>query len=179
MSVRRPLPGSISCGITLDERFLNGERVYKFDNLTDHFEGRFVFISLSTNGLVFYWKQQEIGGSQKVSEAIYVDEIVDVYVGCCTETSKQKVDSQIKRMFSGTFSTATCTISSCFLTVMYGTDAVNPTSLTFLTNSEESAKVQQFTGFSFPLGTSILTLYPRNYLERKVVSQSHGAKHCR
>ncbi|KHN74602.1 1-phosphatidylinositol 4,5-bisphosphate phosphodiesterase beta-4 [Toxocara canis] len=141
MSVRRPLPGSISCGITLDERFLNGERVYKFDNLTDHFEGRFVFISLSTNGLVFYWKQQEIGGGQKVSEAIYVDEIVDVYVGCCTETSKQKVDSQIKRIFSGTFSTATCTISSCFLTVMYGTDAVNPTSLTFLTNSEESAKL--------------------------------------
>uniref|UniRef100_A0A914RF72 PLC-beta PH domain-containing protein n=1 Tax=Parascaris equorum TaxID=6256 RepID=A0A914RF72_PAREQ len=51
------------------------------------------------------------------------------------------VDTHIKRIFSGTFITATCTISSCFLTVMYGTDAVNPTPLTFLTDSEESAKL--------------------------------------
>uniref|UniRef100_A0A0M3HT96 PH domain-containing protein n=1 Tax=Ascaris lumbricoides TaxID=6252 RepID=A0A0M3HT96_ASCLU len=60
MSVRRPLPNSISCGITLNEHFIRGERVYKFDNLTDHFEGRFVSLSLSTNGLVLYWKQQEV-----------------------------------------------------------------------------------------------------------------------
>nr|AXS78273.1 1-phosphatidylinositol-4,5-bisphosphate phosphodiesterase beta-1 [Anisakis simplex] len=140
MSMRRPLPDKFSCGAKLDKRFVAGERVYKFDNLTDQFEGRFVVLALSANGLAFQRFQSD--AQQRLSEAIYVDEIVDVYAGCCTETVKQKVrqqrvDVQLKRMFSGSFTTATCTISSCFLTVMYGTDAVNPTPLIFLTDSED------------------------------------------
>uniref|UniRef100_F1KS80 1-phosphatidylinositol 4,5-bisphosphate phosphodiesterase n=2 Tax=Ascaris suum TaxID=6253 RepID=F1KS80_ASCSU len=181
MSVRRPLPNSISCGITLNEHFIRGERVYKFDNLTDHFEGRFVSLSLSTNGLVLYWKQQENTGELKLSEAIYVDEIVDVYTGCCTETSKQKVvqervDTHIKRIFSGTFITAACTISSCFLTVMCGTDAVNPTPLTFLTDSEESAKlwVQELRHLSVKFSKEIPILGAFYYWQRLFTKIRHS-----
>ncbi|MFH4979932.1 hypothetical protein AB6A40_006641 [Gnathostoma spinigerum] len=119
---------------------ISGERVYKFDNLSDQFEGRFVYISLSTNGLVFYWKQPE-----KATESIYVDEIIDVFVGCCIDTTKQKdvqkrVDAHVRRIFADSFTVAACTINSCFFTMMVGTDSVNPSPLIFLTDTDESAK---------------------------------------
>ncbi|VDK33003.1 unnamed protein product [Anisakis simplex] len=34
MSMRRPLPDKFSCGAKLDKRFVAGERVYKFDNVS-------------------------------------------------------------------------------------------------------------------------------------------------
>uniref|UniRef100_A0A0M3KGV0 DUF4912 domain-containing protein n=1 Tax=Anisakis simplex TaxID=6269 RepID=A0A0M3KGV0_ANISI len=71
--------------------------------LTDQFEGRFVVLALSANGLALYWKQWESDAQQRLSEAIYVDEIVDVYAGCCTETVKQKVRQQrvMNALFDG------------------------------------------------------------------------------
>ncbi|VDD93286.1 unnamed protein product [Enterobius vermicularis] len=143
----RPLPDSTSFASNLDNRFLRGEKVYKFDNLTDQFEGRFVILSLSSNGLVLCWRQLEVTGEVRLCQAIYVDEIIDVFIGCSIESGKQKavqqkVDSHIKRIFAGTFTAATCTFNSCFFTVTYGTDLVNPNAITFLADSDTSAKVQ-------------------------------------
>uniref|UniRef100_A0A158R604 1-phosphatidylinositol 4,5-bisphosphate phosphodiesterase n=1 Tax=Syphacia muris TaxID=451379 RepID=A0A158R604_9BILA len=114
-------------------------------SLTDQFEGRFVFLSLSSNGLVLYWRQLEVTGEIKQCQAIYVDEIIDVFIGCSIESGKQKavqqkVDGHIRRIFAGTFTAATCTFNSCFFTITYGSDLVNPATVTFLADSDISAK---------------------------------------
>ncbi|VDM19050.1 unnamed protein product [Wuchereria bancrofti] len=150
----------------IDDYFTTGEQVYKFDSIIDQFEGRFVHLSLSRDGLLLFWKQYK---ANKVigSEFCYIDDIIDVFSGCCAEHSRrqgihQKVhtvlilfisnicgqkriiqqhelDGYITKTLGGTFVAEKCMLSTHFLTVMYGADAVSPNALIFLIDSEQNA----------------------------------------
>uniref|UniRef100_A0AAF5PTD0 1-phosphatidylinositol 4,5-bisphosphate phosphodiesterase n=1 Tax=Wuchereria bancrofti TaxID=6293 RepID=A0AAF5PTD0_WUCBA len=127
----------------IDDYFTTGEQVYKFDSIIDQFEGRFVHLSLSRDGLLLFWKQYK---ANKVigSEFCYIDDIIDVFSGCCAEHSRrqgihQKLDGYITKTLGGTFVAEKCMLSTHFLTVMYGADAVSPNALIFLIDSEQNA----------------------------------------
>lgn len=70
-----------------------------------------------------------------------MDEIIDVFIGNHNDSSKPKNDSQIQRIFTTTFKTASCALADCIVTVTYGLDFVNPQNFVFLTKSSEEAKV--------------------------------------
>uniref|UniRef100_A0A915Q3D7 1-phosphatidylinositol 4,5-bisphosphate phosphodiesterase n=1 Tax=Setaria digitata TaxID=48799 RepID=A0A915Q3D7_9BILA len=138
MSIYR-LPSTKSPQEVIDDYFATGERVYKFDSIVDQFEGRFVHLSLSRDGLVLLWKQYK-GNDVICSESCYIDDIVDVFSGCCAENSRRqgihhKLNSYIKKTIAGNFVAAKHTQ---FLTVMHGVDAVSPNSLIFLIDSEHN-----------------------------------------
>ncbi|VDO28010.1 unnamed protein product, partial [Onchocerca flexuosa] len=81
------------------------------------------------------------GDEVVASESCYIDDIIDVFSDCCAESSRrqgihQKLDGYIKKTLAGTFFAEKCTLSTQFLTVMYGTDAVSPNALIFLIDSE-------------------------------------------
>ncbi|VDM91562.1 unnamed protein product, partial [Onchocerca ochengi] len=141
MSIYR-LPGTKNPQEPIDDYFSTGERVYKFDNITDQFEGRFVHLSLSRDGLLLFWKQYK-GDEVVASESCYIDDIIDVFSDCCVESSRrqgihQKLDGYIKKTLAGTFVAENCTLSTQFLTVIYGSDAVSPNALIFLIDSENN-----------------------------------------
>ncbi|VDO20497.1 unnamed protein product [Brugia timori] len=161
MSIHR-LPSIKNPQELIDDYFTTGEQVYKFDSIIDQFEGRFVHLSLSHNGLLLFWKQykaNEVVGS----EFCYIDDIIDVFSGCCAEHSRRqgihqkvhtililsvsniiriiqqhKLDGYIKKTLGGTFVAEKCMLSTHFLTVMYGADAVSPNALIFLIDSEHN-----------------------------------------
>ncbi|VDN81729.1 unnamed protein product [Brugia pahangi] len=88
MSIHR-LPSIKNPQELIDDYFTTGEQVYKFDSIIDQFEGRFVHLSLSRNGLLLFWKQykaNEVVGS----EFCYIDDIIDVFSGCCAEHSRRQ-----------------------------------------------------------------------------------------
>lgn len=97
-------------------------RVFKFDNVADQASGRIVDLGISDDDLIFFSKTCE-----KVSsvETIFIDEIIDVFIGFHTDVSKPKNDIQIQRIFAATFATASCTLTDCIVTVVYG-DYINP-----------------------------------------------------
>lgn len=70
-----------------------------------------------------------------------MDEIIDVFIGNHNDSSKPKNDSQIQRIFTVTFETASCVLADCVVTVTFGLDFVNPQNFVFLTKSPEEAKV--------------------------------------
>ncbi|KAM3717138.1 1-phosphatidylinositol 4,5-bisphosphate phosphodiesterase beta-4 [Dirofilaria immitis] len=142
MSIYR-LPNIKNLPEPIDDYFATGERVYKFDNITDQFEGRFVHLSLSDDGLLLFWKEYR-DGEVVTSESCYIDDIIDVFSDCCAENSRRqeihkKLDGYIKKTLAGTsFVTQKHTLSTQFLTVMYGSDVVSPNALIFFINSENS-----------------------------------------
>uniref|UniRef100_A0A914E4A5 PLC-beta PH domain-containing protein n=1 Tax=Acrobeloides nanus TaxID=290746 RepID=A0A914E4A5_9BILA len=115
-------------------------RVFKFDNFSDQPSGRIVDLVISEDELVLYAKTCE---KNPHIETIFIDEIIDVFIGSHADSSKSKVgnDSQIQRIFAATFTTAACVLNDCIVTVMHGLDFVNPQSLVFLTKSADEAKV--------------------------------------
>uniref|UniRef100_A0A0R3RKZ4 DUF5727 domain-containing protein n=1 Tax=Elaeophora elaphi TaxID=1147741 RepID=A0A0R3RKZ4_9BILA len=88
MSIHR-LPNTKNPPDLIDDYFTNGEQVYKFDSIIDQFEGRFVHLSLSSDGLLLFWKQYR-GTEVIASEFYYIDDIIDVFLGCCAEHSRQQ-----------------------------------------------------------------------------------------
>ncbi|TKR87091.1 hypothetical protein L596_011554 [Steinernema carpocapsae] len=126
----------------VDSALIDGIRVFKFKNLPDHVQGEFVKLAISPNRHVLFWRSSTTDeGEEKESDAIFVDEIVDVFIGCPNESTKPKDDARIKRVFAGTFTTAACVFNDCFVTVMFGKDFVNPHSMVFLADSNENAKL--------------------------------------
>ncbi|CAG9539958.1 unnamed protein product [Cercopithifilaria johnstoni] len=106
MSIHR-LPSTKKPPELIDNYFTTGEQVYKIDSISDQFEGRFVHLSLSCDGLILFWKQY-------------------------------KLDGYVKKTLGGTFVSGKCTLSTHFLTVMCGIDAVTPNALIFLIDCENN-----------------------------------------
>ncbi|KAI6213707.1 hypothetical protein M3Y94_00183000 [Aphelenchoides besseyi] len=113
-------------------------RVLKIDNFTDQPAGRHVNLGISDDELIFYAHNSE--EKNPTVDTIYVDEIVDVFVGHYNDSSKPKNDSQIQRIFSSSFATASCVLVDCIVTVEYG-DFIKPQSFVFLTKAVEDAKL--------------------------------------
>ncbi|KAL3985484.1 Phosphatidylinositol-specific phospholipase C X domain family protein [Acanthocheilonema viteae] len=141
MSIHR-LPSTKKSPELIDNYFTTGERVYKFDSIIDQIEGHFVHLSLSNDGLLLFWKQYK-GDEVIASEFYYTDDIIDVFSGCCAENSRregihQKLDGYIRKTFGDTFVAKKSTLSTHFLTVMCGIDAVTPNALIFFIDCEKS-----------------------------------------
>ncbi|EFO24766.1 hypothetical protein LOAG_03718 [Loa loa] len=69
--------------VLIDDYFTTGEQI------TDQFEGRFVHLSLSRDGLLLFWKQYK-GNEVIASEFCYIDDLIDVFSGCCAENSRRQ-----------------------------------------------------------------------------------------
>uniref|UniRef100_A0AC34FLG7 1-phosphatidylinositol 4,5-bisphosphate phosphodiesterase n=1 Tax=Panagrolaimus sp. ES5 TaxID=591445 RepID=A0AC34FLG7_9BILA len=128
-------------------RFLPPISVIKIDNLTEQPSSNFVELQISDDQLILFMKST----SDKVRlyvilivlpiEAIYIDEIVDIFVGSHWDLSKQKNDSQIQKIINSSMTMGTCVMNDCFFTVSYGLDFVNPHTLIFLAKTPDEAKL--------------------------------------
>ncbi|KAI6189685.1 1-phosphatidylinositol 4,5-bisphosphate phosphodiesterase [Aphelenchoides bicaudatus] len=111
-------------------------RVFKFDIFSDQASGRICDLGISDDDLIFFSKTCE---KTPVVETIFIDEIIDVFIGHHADLSKQKNDIQLQRIFASTFATSSCVLD-CIVTVVYG-DYINPQMFVFLTKSAEESKL--------------------------------------
>ncbi|VDN08497.1 unnamed protein product [Thelazia callipaeda] len=99
MPIRRLIPNQRLSRESLNDYFVNGERVYKLDSIIDQIEGRFVHLSLTPNALLLLWKYCK--GNEVINlESCYIDDIIDVFFGCCAENSRRKrIDQKVTKIY--------------------------------------------------------------------------------
>uniref|UniRef100_A0A914Z3Y6 Phosphoinositide phospholipase C n=1 Tax=Panagrolaimus superbus TaxID=310955 RepID=A0A914Z3Y6_9BILA len=119
-------------------RFLPPISVIKIDNLTEQPSSNFVELQISDDQLILFMKSTS---EKSPIEAIYIDEIVDIFVGSHWDLSKAKNDSQIQKIINSSMTMGTCVMNDCFFTVSYGLDFVNPHTLIFLAKTPDEAKL--------------------------------------
>uniref|UniRef100_A0A914P5Y3 Phosphoinositide phospholipase C n=1 Tax=Panagrolaimus davidi TaxID=227884 RepID=A0A914P5Y3_9BILA len=74
-------------------------------------------------------------------EALYIDEIVDIFVGSHWDLSKAKNDSLIQKIINPSLTMGTCVMNDGFFTVSYGLDFVNPHTIIFFAKTPDEAKL--------------------------------------
>ncbi|KAE9551542.1 hypothetical protein FO519_005256 [Halicephalobus sp. NKZ332] len=119
-------------------RKLTTIRVFKFDNFSDNPQGKIVDLALSDDELILYSRTPD---KNPAIEAVFVDEIIDVFIGSSPDTVKPKNESQLLRIFNASFSTAACVLNDCIISVYYGLDFVNPNTFIVLAKTADEAKL--------------------------------------
>jgi hypothetical protein len=121
-------------------RFLPPTSVYKIDNLAEQPSTTAVELQISEDQLILFMKTTS--EKSPTIEAIYIDEIVDIFVGSHWDYSKAKTDSYLKNMINSSMTMGTCVMNDSFFTVSYGLDFVNPHTLIFLAKTPDEARVK-------------------------------------
>jgi hypothetical protein len=121
-------------------RFLPPISVIKIDNLTEQPTSMHVDLQISDDQLILFMKPKPVSDKEPI-EAIYIDEIVDIFVGSHWDLSKAKNDSQIQKIINSSMTLGTCVMNDLFFTVSYGLDFVNPHTLIFITKTPDEAKL--------------------------------------
>ncbi|KAI1696645.1 phosphatidylinositol-specific phospholipase c, X domain-containing protein [Ditylenchus destructor] len=118
-------------------------RVFKFEKCSNQPSGYIVDLCVDEDELVFYSKTCERNPKM---ETIFLDEIIDVFIGKHNESSKPKLFMSNNDSYDSDdsndsdISNTPCIFVDCMVTVMYGQDFVSPQSFVFLTKTAEEAK---------------------------------------
>lgn len=105
---------------------------------SDNPQGKIVDLALSDDELILYSRTPD---KNPAIEAVYVDEIIDVFIGSSPDAVKPKNESQLLRIFNASFSTAACVLNDCIISVYYGLDFVNPNTFIVLAKTADEAKL--------------------------------------
>uniref|UniRef100_A0A7E4W5I6 1-phosphatidylinositol 4,5-bisphosphate phosphodiesterase n=1 Tax=Panagrellus redivivus TaxID=6233 RepID=A0A7E4W5I6_PANRE len=121
-------------------RWLPPINVFKFETFAEAPVGKIVNFSISDDCLLLYSMEND---AKNVQDMIYIDEIVDVFIGSPVDSYKPKYDNQVhlQRIFTNSFTAAACVLNDCIVTVSYGLDFANPQSCIFLTKAADEARL--------------------------------------